>query len=107
VSVKKGWSMQLPSLNQPRFKRKINDVFHYWAAYQSFNHNIQLLKMSWYSDHWQKLNMRRYRNAYYETTFQSKENIVTGPPHPMMLLNPIEMKEKYDQEREIERTLKE
>jgi len=73
ISVKSNKTLDLTTLSTSKFDTKINDVFHYWAAYRSFKHNQQLLKLHWYSDHWQRLLMNRFRNEYYEVIFHDKE----------------------------------
>ena len=73
VSVKSNKTVDLATLSTSKFDTKINDTFHYWAAYRSFKHNQQLLKLHWYSDHWQRLLMNRFRNEYYEVIIHDKE----------------------------------
>ncbi|MEJ2246584.1 MAG: hypothetical protein P8Y80_11005 [Acidobacteriota bacterium] len=73
VSVKSNKTVDLITLSTSKFDTRINDAFHYWAAYRSFKHNQQLLKLHWYSDHWQPLLMNRFRNGYYEVTYYDKE----------------------------------
>jgi hypothetical protein len=73
ISVKSDRIVDLNTLSTSKFDTRINDAFHYWAAYRSFKHNKQLLKLHWHSDHWQPLLMNRFRNEYYEVTFHDTE----------------------------------
>ena len=73
MSVKSDKTVDLATLSTSKFDTKINDAFHYWAAYRSFKHNKQLLKLNWYSDQWQPLLMHRFRNSYYKVTFHDTE----------------------------------
>jgi len=81
ASVKGGRSLDLLTLSIRKFNVGKKDAFHYWAAYRSFNQNLQFLKMGWHSSHWKTLLMDCYRNEDYRVTFKDKDKEdSTRPP---------------------------
>jgi len=73
VSAKSGNAVDLLTLSKRKFNIRKKDMFHYWAAYRSFNQNLQFLKMGWYSSHWKSLLMDCFQNEDYRVTFKDKE----------------------------------
>jgi len=107
ISVKRERAVDLLSFEKSKFNTKVNDVFHYWAAYRSFNQYRQLIKINWHLYHWQRLLMNHYKHEYYEVTFHDKEKEDASLPlsgwHQQWRME--EMRRRNEMARESEQNL--